>query len=293
MPSGTDQVLLKCKLFLLDESGKKIECGEADNRFDASRKDIQILPLSLLRQEILNRKREYLPDDKLSLPFECIFSTGVECEKIEKTLYEKPSVALYQINDTDQNNDTCAEKLSNSYTALDDFKEMYSNEFLTDIAIKTKTKSFTAHKIVLCARSPVFQAMLINDIKEKNSNIIQIDDLEDHIVQNLLLFLYSDSLETLQWESANKLYYAADKYAIEKLKVICSSFLIDNLSTSTASELLLLGDTHNDSRLKKAVENFISQLERQVYGSDEWKNLIETNPKLVSKTILLIHKRKI
>ncbi|GBN07960.1 TD and POZ domain-containing protein 5 [Araneus ventricosus] len=291
MPSGTDQVLYKCKLFLLDGSGKQIECGEANNRFDASRKDIQILPLSLLRQEILNRKREYLPDDKLSLSCECIFSTGVEYEKIEKTQYEKPFVALYQKNDNDQNSDT--EKLSNSYSALDDFKEMYNNEFLTDMAIKTKTKSFPAHKIVLCARSPVFKAMMINDMKEKNSNIIQIDDLEDDIVQNLLLFLYSDNLETLQWESANKLYYAADKYAIEKLKVICSSFLIDNLSISTASELLLLGDTHNDSRLMKAVEDFISKHERQVYGSDEWKNLIETNPELVSKTMLLIHERKI
>ncbi|GBN63492.1 hypothetical protein AVEN_10824-1 [Araneus ventricosus] len=147
--------------------------------------------------------------------------------------------------------------------------------------------------MVLCARSPVFKLMMTNDMKEKNTGCIQIDDLENDIVQQLLLFLYSDHLVNLEWESAIKLYYASDKYEVENLKVLCSAFLIDNLSTSTASELLLLADTHNDSDLMKAVEDFIFKHENQVFGSKEWRNLIETNPLLVSKTMCLKYIRKL
>ncbi|XP_055944475.1 speckle-type POZ protein B-like [Argiope bruennichi] len=135
--------------------------------------------------------------------------------------------------------------------------------------------------------------MLTNDMKERNTNSIQVDDLENDTVHQLLLFLYSDNVDNLQWESAIKLYYAADKYEVEKLKVICSSFLVDNLSTSNASELLLLADTHNDSNLKKVLEDFIFEHQKLVYESEEWENLIKRNPTLVSKTMLEIFKRKI
>ncbi|GBN14650.1 Speckle-type POZ protein [Araneus ventricosus] len=290
-PPDTNHVLSKCKLSLLDRSGKATECGEADNRFDETRQDIQKLPLSLRRQVILNRESKYLPDDKLTLLCECTFSTGVEYEKTEKILHEIPFAALNQINNNGQNE--AAEKLSVFPSVVDDLKEIYSKQLLTDVELKTKTKSFPAHKIVLCGRSPVFKAMMTNDMKEKNNNFIQVEDLEDDIVQQLLLFLYSDNLETLQWESAIKLYYAGDKYDIGKLKVMCSSFLVENLTTSTASELLLLADTHSDSDLKKAVEDFIFNHEEEVFGSDEWGSLIETNPLLVSKTMRLKYTRKI
>ncbi|GBN86178.1 Speckle-type POZ protein [Araneus ventricosus] len=288
-PSAKNQILAKCKLFLLDRSGKKIECGEADNRLDATRKDIQNLPLSLTRQAILNGKSDYMPEDNLSLSCECVFSTGVEYEKIERTLYGKPFVACSQISNDVQSKGiyNAAQKLSACPSALDDLKAIYNNQMLTDVELKTKTKSFPAHKIWLCARSPVFKTMLTSDMREKNSNHIPIDDLEDDTVQQLLLFLYTDKLEKLSWESAIKLYFAGDKYQVEKLKVICSSFLVDNVSTTSASELLLLADTHSDSDLKEAVEDFILKHEEQVFGSEEWEKLTEVNSQLALKTMLL------
>ncbi|GBN07953.1 TD and POZ domain-containing protein 5 [Araneus ventricosus] len=292
VPSVSDCVLLKQKLSLLDRSGNATECGKVD-RFSATREDIRKLSLSLTRTVILNRKSEYLPKDELSLLCKCTFSTGVELEKIEETEYVLPITAAKQSCNNAQKRDgyNAAEKLSACTSASEDMEAIYVNQCLTDVVLKTKTKTFPAHKIVLCARSSVFKAMLTNDMKEKNTDCIQVDDLENYIVQQLLLFLYSDKIESLQWESAIKLYYAADKYAIDKMKVLCSAFLVDNLSTSTASELLLLADTHNDSDLKNFVEDFILEHEDDVFGSDEWEKLIETNPQLVIKTMHLKYKR--
>ncbi|CAL1284120.1 unnamed protein product [Larinioides sclopetarius] len=289
--SSSNQILLKCRLSLLDSSGKKIHCGETDNRFDTTRQDIIKLPLSLTKTVILKKKSEYLVDDKLSLLCECTFSTGVEFEKIERILYKLPIKALDQISDKDE--DLYSEQLSECPSALDNFREIYNNRLLNDVVLKTKTKAFPAHKIVLCARSPVFKAMLTNDMKEKNSKCIEVEDVEDDTLQQLLLFLYTDYVENLQWESAIRLYYAGDKYDVRKLKVICSSFLVKNVTASSAGELLLLADTHSDSLLKKFAEEFIFKHEEDVFGSDEWMKLIETNPLLVSKTMCLKYLRKL
>ncbi|CAL1294166.1 unnamed protein product [Larinioides sclopetarius] len=85
-PPKKNQILAKRKISLLDRSGKIIECGESDNRLDDTRKDIGNLPLSITRQAILNEECDYLPEDNLSLLCGCVFSTGVEYEKIERTL---------------------------------------------------------------------------------------------------------------------------------------------------------------------------------------------------------------
>ncbi|CAL1281806.1 unnamed protein product [Larinioides sclopetarius] len=206
----------------------------------------------------------------------------------------RPLVAFNRMGENDPYYDkyNAAEKLSACTSVHDDFKALYNDQFLTDIVLKTATKSFSAHKNVLYARSSVFRATLTNDMKEKNTDCIKVEDLEDETVQRLLLFLYTDNLEELQWESAIQLYYAADKYAIGKLKVLCSSFLIDNLNTSTASRILLLADNHNDTELKRIVEDFILEHEREVFGSEEWEKLIETNPQLVIKTMHLKYKRE-
>ncbi|CAL1281791.1 unnamed protein product [Larinioides sclopetarius] len=184
------------------------------------------------------------------------------------------------------------EKLSTCPSVQDDFKAIYNEKLFTDVVLKTATIAFPAHKIVLCARSSVFRAMLTNDMKEKNTDCIKVEDLEDETVQRLLLFLYSDNLEHLQWESAVQLYYAADKYAVEKLKVLCSSFLAENLSTSTASELLLLADTHSDPQLKQIVVDFILKHEKEIFRSKEWDKLSETNPQLVIQTMKLKFNRE-
>ncbi|CAL1281795.1 unnamed protein product [Larinioides sclopetarius] len=308
-PSRTNYQLYGKKLSVINISGNIIEYYKYDYTSNYFPKFY-----SLTKQVILDRRKEYLQNDELSLLCEYTFRTG-ECHvKIEEILHDIPVAVFEQryniphskndgkaaqklsasisaredtrLNHNNQcldnvnlkanalftssinaspnlfgtykqviNNDphqkefNAAEKLSNCPSALNDFKALYSDKILTDMVLKTATKSFQAHKNLLCARSSVFRAMLTNDMKEKNTGYINVEDLGNETVQKLLLFLYSDSLEELQWESAVQLYYAADKYAIEKLKVLCSSFLVYTISTSTASELLLLADTHNDTDL--------------------------------------------
>ncbi|CAL1294975.1 unnamed protein product [Larinioides sclopetarius] len=170
----------------MDRSGGGgIECGALDCRLDDTRKGFQNLPLSLTRQAILKNKGSYLQKGNLSLLCECGFSTAVEYAKIERTSYEKPPSATNQSGDNTHSKEiyNAKEKLSACSSGMDDLKAIYNTQLLTDVELKTNTKSFHAHKVWLCARSPVFETMLTSDMREKNNSSISIDDLEDDTLQ--------------------------------------------------------------------------------------------------------------
>ncbi|CAL1281804.1 unnamed protein product [Larinioides sclopetarius] len=136
VPSDADQILRKCDLYLLDASGNVKECGKADNRYDIELKSITTLPLSLTREAVLNRKSEYLPDDKFSLLCKCTFSRGIEFQTTEETVHEIPLAVLRKTIEV-----SAAEKISTYPSASGDIKVLYINNSFTDVHLKTKTKS--------------------------------------------------------------------------------------------------------------------------------------------------------
>ncbi|GBO42522.1 hypothetical protein AVEN_196077-1 [Araneus ventricosus] len=106
----------------------------------------------------------------------------------------------------------------------------------------------------------------------------------------MLLYMYTDSLEELQWETASDLYVAAEKYQIMTLKDKCSSFLKSNLSLSNACKILLLSDLLQDKALKSIVQGFILKNDRSVINSSDWGFLMKDNVNLAAETMLLRYK---
>jgi speckle-type POZ protein len=82
------------------------------------------------------------------------------------------------------------------------------------------SNTLTSHKLILCARSPVFKAMLTSGLSESTSNEIVISDFEPEVVHAFLKFLYSDKCSTLEQHSF-ALYQMADKYQVNSLKITC------------------------------------------------------------------------
>ncbi|GBL74154.1 hypothetical protein AVEN_231042-1 [Araneus ventricosus] len=114
--------------------------------------------------------------------------------------------------------------------------------------------------------------------------------IENDIVVRLLLFLYTDILEDLQWETAIKLYCLADKYQVGRLN--CSYFLIDNIKASNASDILPLSDIHQDSDLKKHMRKFILQRHVEIFSPEERYAFAKSNSQLALDTMVLIYATK-
>ncbi|GFY43696.1 hypothetical protein TNIN_402661 [Trichonephila inaurata madagascariensis] len=128
--------------------------------------------------------------------------------------------------------------------------------------------------------------MFENDMREKNGECVDIEDLDDDTIQRFLLYMYTDTLLYLQWESAYNLYVAADKYEILSLKSECSSFLKDNLAQDNCCDLLILADMHQDEDLKSAVQDYILN-NKHMFHTNEWKNFMKTNLQLSAELMFL------
>ncbi|CAL1279359.1 unnamed protein product [Larinioides sclopetarius] len=86
------------RIYLLDVFGVLFYCSVNDNLFDAEEKNIQKLPLPFTRQEILNRKSEFLCGDTLSLLCDCTFPTGMNYDHVEITHYQETGIAVTVIS---------------------------------------------------------------------------------------------------------------------------------------------------------------------------------------------------
>ncbi|GFU74209.1 TD and POZ domain-containing protein 5 [Trichonephila clavipes] len=201
-----------------------------------------------------SQKELYLPNDVLTLHCECSFTTGIVSEEIEKICQGCPLMQEENLacKDVESKN----ESLDLTIILQENLESLYKENLLCDTKLVTKTKSFLAHKCILSARSPVFKAMFNNDMRERNSECVNIEDLDEDTVQRMLLYMYTATLPDLQWDSACDLYTASDKYEILSLKNECSSFLKDSLSPANACNLLILADMYQDEDLNRRFNAF-------------------------------------
>lgn len=124
-----------------------------------------------------------------------------------------------------------------------------------DIIFQVGEETFTAHRLVLGARSSVFMAELLGPMKERKS-CIQIDDMDPRVFKVMLHFIYTDSLPEMQkgdsYVMAQHLLVAADRYGLERLKLICDDKLCNHINTSMATTTLVLEEQHGCKGLKEA-----------------------------------------
>ncbi|CAL1298339.1 unnamed protein product [Larinioides sclopetarius] len=290
--SGTIIRLYKCVLYLLDSKGKEVKCGEGELTYRPLRKENKgKIPLQFSKANLIDLEKQYLQSDCLYLQCEIAFLTEYK-NKIVKTKYAANLIeCAEQTNFGIQNNEEVMEEV-NSFlsTVKDDLLTLLSTGLLFDTKLQTSTETFPAHKNILSARSPVFRAMFTNE-KERTNDIVQIEDLDAETVRRFLLFLYSDNIEDLDFESAMHLYFAGDKYEVFGLKHKCSNFLEENLSSSNCCDVLMLAYRHGDFDLKKAAQECIAQHDKEILQSDQWKLLEETNTNLAFETFRIMYKK--
>ncbi|GIY94679.1 TD and POZ domain-containing protein 1 [Caerostris extrusa] len=268
---------------LLEASGNELVCGRQEFWPD----DLQeggMYTLPYARQELMGNKK-YLPNGALSLKCDCVIAMGIGYNKIESVSSGFSPLIRHPYSVNESKPDTEENELDTSSDLKDDLKTLYSESALSDMKILTSTETFLAHTQILAARSPVFRAMFSTDMKERTKECVDIPDLDSNTMRQFLLYMYTDTLEDLQCESAQALYAEADKYAVLSLKNSCSSFLKKSLSATSACDILVLADMHGDDDLKRATQDYILQLGKDILLSSEWKLLMKSNPQLALETV--------
>jgi speckle-type POZ protein len=159
-----------------------------------------------------------------------------------------------------------------------------------DVTFTVGGDTFGAHKIVLAMRSPVFKVEFYGPMKEATAQLVTIEDMQPAVFRALLHFIYTDTLPIMDdregddnTEMIRHLLVAADRYAMERLKLVCQSILCKNLNVETVATTLAMADQHNCDRLKDACIQFIScsNAMDDVVATEGYKNLKRDCPSII------------
>lgn len=167
-------------------------------------------------------------------------------------------------------------------TLVDELGELWENSHFTDCCLVVAGQEFRAHKAILAARSPVFRAMFEHDTEESRKNCIEIHDLEPEVFKAMMGFIYTGKEPDLN-SIADAVLAAADKYGLERLKVMCQRALFRELSVENAAHTLFLADLHSAVQLKTRAIDFITAHAFEVFQTSSWKTVVNSYPYLVAE----------
>uniref|UniRef100_A0A1D1Y469 BTB/POZ and MATH domain-containing protein 2 n=1 Tax=Anthurium amnicola TaxID=1678845 RepID=A0A1D1Y469_9ARAE len=173
----------------------------------------------------------------------------------------------------------------------------------TDVSFEVDGEIFCAHKLVLASRSPVFRAQLFGPMKDRNTDCIKVEDMEAPVFKALLHFIYWDSLPDMEeitglntkWAStlmAQHLLAAADRYALERLRLFCEAKLCDDVAINTVATTLALAEQHHCFQLKTVCLEFVASPEnlKAVMQTDGFEYLKASCPSLLTEILEYVAK---
>lgn len=85
------------------------------------------------------------------------------------------------------------------------------------------------HKMILCARSPVFLAMMVGEMEEAVKCEVVIEDCSLTAVKSMVSFMYTGTLSFGCVSHCVNVYTAADKYKIKGLMDLCNAYLLQKI----------------------------------------------------------------
>ncbi|XBJ08069.1 hypothetical protein VPH35_013469 [Triticum aestivum] len=161
----------------------------------------------------------------------------------------------------------------------------------TDVSFVVDDETFRAHRAVLAARSPVFRAKLFGSMSEATMPSITLHSIKPATFKVMLQFIYTDELpeeDELQDSSAQMfqdLLAAADRYALDRLKIICAQKLWEKVSVETVATILAWAETYNCQQLKnKCIVFFVVEENfRKVMFTDGYGLLLLKFPAIIAE----------
>jgi speckle-type POZ protein len=161
----------------------------------------------------------------------------------------------------------------------------------SDVSFLVDGETFPAHRIVLAARSPVFKAELFGSMADATAPSIMVQDIEPAAFKVMLRFIYTNSfpadneLGDSPVDMLQHLLAAADRFALDRLKLVCSLKLIENVSVDTVGSILVCAETYNCPELKiKCLDFFaVEKNFKEAAFTDGFMTLLQKFPSLAAE----------
>ncbi|XP_054719866.1 speckle-type POZ protein-like [Uloborus diversus] len=147
-----------------------------------------------------------------------------------------------------------------------DYENLYITGDYSDVTLRSSKEEISAHRAILGARSEVFSDIF----KQNNPCTHVIDDVDSETLRNLLFYIYTGKVKELSSDSVSRLFAAAEKFAIEELKVMCKRYMKKNLSVANVCDVITLSEKYNLEDLSLLAKRFLHKHAAEVVESKEW-----------------------
>ena len=177
---------------------------------------------------------------------------------------------------------------------------LLNSEKYSDLIIVTRTRSFKAHKAVVCTQSQVFAAMSDGYFKESSTSNLGLEDDDPATVERMIAFLYTGKYDQGNSDIPAKeakrtarttlmvdtlVYSLADKYDIKGLKVLarfnfrrvdcCTAWQCEDFLNIVRAVLNTTPD--NDSGLRDMVSCICARHIDEVLADETWNDFLADN----------------
>jgi len=133
---------------------------------------------------------------------------------------------------------------------------------MSDLILVVEGKRFHVHRCILSMCSPVFDAMLSLDFKEKNAREIPLPEKKADEIEELLRAIYPYVEHRICEENSFSLLELACEYQMDKLKARCEKyFLFKNMTNEEALEFVVMAQRHqlSDELIHRCMSRFVNQ----------------------------------
>lgn len=160
---------------------------------------------------------------------------------------------------------------------------LWKEQKYTDAVLEVSGLPIRVHKIILASQSTVFGAMFDN-MEERAMDRIKLSFLSLEVLKEVLEYLYSGNCPNLSSMSFD-LLKAADKYRLERLKVMAQKEIAINMRPDTAISTLIVANDCTATLLKKVALQCVAEFVSQLVSTRDWQKL-QDHPFLLTEIIL-------
>ncbi|XP_006824297.1 kelch-like protein 12 [Saccoglossus kowalevskii] len=143
---------------------------------------------------------------------------------------------------------------------------------LCDVTLSVKGKCFPAHRIVLAACSPYFNAMFTSEVREKGETVIVLQDLEPNAVEAIINFAYTADVHVSE-DNVQALLKASSLLQLQTVQTACCEFLESQLDPSNCLGIRKFAELHGCFDLQTAADTYTQQHFSKVAQNEEFLQL--------------------
>ena len=164
-------------------------------------------------------------------------------------------------------------------------KTILEDDATADFTIRCETKELRVHKAVLCARSPVFRAGILTDMKEASKGEIFVEEIGEKTLATIINFIYTGELELGEKPDIQTLAWAGTKYLLpgfmDRLSLQVNGNLNGKLSGEMIADLLITAHRHESEDLRRIASDKIRN-KREIFNDPGFrKGMKEADPSIM------------